>query len=208
MPKQHIIEAGESTESVAWDNGHFWETVWNDGGNADLKQRRQDPNILEEGDVLVVPDRRPKQEPGATDLRHRFRRKGVPSMLRVRLLDQDKPRAGVRWILKFGRKSISGATDAEGWIKCPIMPDVTDGSLTLETGEVYNFEIGTVRPVKSLRGLQNRLRNLGYYGGAIDGEMSSELSAAIEKFQMHYQLPATGQADEATESKLLELHLS
>jgi hypothetical protein len=208
MAKTHTVRAGDSTESVAYDNGLFWETVWNDPANADLKAKREQPNILEEGDALFVPDKRLKYEPGATDLRHRFRRKGVPSVLRVRLLEYSEPRVGVEYIVRFGDKSISGKTDGDGWVRCYLMPDVEKGSLTLDTGEVYNFEIGTVRPVRSLRGVQNRLRNLGEYSGPIDGEMNDDLRQSLERFQQSQNLPITGAADEATQKALLQTHQS
>jgi N-acetylmuramoyl-L-alanine amidase len=208
MPKTHTIQAGDSTESVAYDYGLFWETVWNFAGNADLKALREDPNILEEGDVLVVPDKRPKDEAGATNQRHRFRRKGVPSVLRVRLLDQGKARVGLGYTLEFGDKKITGQTDGDGWVRCYLMPDVAKGSLTLATGEVYLFDIGTVRPSKSLRGVQNRLRNLGDYSGPIDGQMNDDLREALERFQLRCKLEVTGEADAATEAALRDKHLS
>ena len=208
MPKEYTIETGESTESVAYDNGLFWETVWNYPGNADLKSRREDPNILDQGDVLVVPDKRPKDEPGDTDQRHRFRRKGVPSVLRVQLLDQGKPRTGLAYTVQFGDKKITGKTDGDGWVRCYLMPDVTNGKLTLETGEVYPFDIGTVRPAKSLRGVQNRLRNLGEYSGPIDGHMNDDLRNALEWFQTRMKLKVTGEADAATEAALRQAHQS
>lgn len=208
MPKSHTIEAGQGTESVAYDHGFFWQTVWEFGANSGLRQNRPDPNILEEGDVLVVPDKRAKSEAGATNNRHRFRRKGVPSVLRVRLLDQHKPRVDLGYSVAFGDKQIKGRTDDDGWIRCFLMPDVTQGVLTLETGEVYRFDVGTVRPVKSLRGVQNRLRNLGYYWGPIDGQMNDELRDGLSHYQAKQELPVTGEADAATIAALRSGHQS
>ena len=206
MPKQHTIEGGDSTESVAYDNGLFWETVWNHPQNARLRELRKEPNILEEGDELFVPDKRIQQKSGSTDARHRFRRKGVPSLLQVRLLDQDKPRVGIGYKIAFGKRSLSGKTDGDGWIRVHLMPDVTEGVLTLATGEVYTFDIGTVRPMATLKGVQGRLRNLGFFHGPIDGEMSDALQEALRLFQLDQQLTASGEADAATRAKLLEVH--
>ncbi|MGH9668246.1 MAG: peptidoglycan-binding domain-containing protein [Bryobacteraceae bacterium] len=208
MPKRHTIQAGESVESVAFDNGLFWETVWDFPANAELRKLREDPNILEEGDVLTVPDKRPKEEPGAANNRHRFLRKGVPSTLQVRLLDQDKPSASMGYTIRFGDKSVSGKSDGDGWVKCYLMPDVAEGTLTLETGEIYAFTIGTVRPHNSLRGVQNRLRNLGYYAGPIDGQMSEETAEALRSYQLKSGLPVTGESDDATRRALADMHQS
>jgi hypothetical protein len=90
LPKKHTAQAGESVESIAFDNGFFSDTIRN-GGNSSLRTARE-PNILEEGNVVEIPDKRPKTPSEPVDQRHHYRRKGVPSVLRVRLLDQNKPR--------------------------------------------------------------------------------------------------------------------
>ncbi len=136
MPKKHTAQAGESVESIAFDNGFFWETVWNYGANSALRAARE-PNILEEGDVVEVPDKRPKTLSEPVDQRYRYRRKGVPiRSSRSPFLDQNKPRPNVPYTVTVGEKVISGTTDADGWVRCYLMPDVETGVLRLpETDE-------------------------------------------------------------------------
>ena len=56
MPKLRAIADGDSVESVALDNGLFWQSVWNHPENAALRKLRKDqPNILEEEDQLFLP---------------------------------------------------------------------------------------------------------------------------------------------------------
>jgi N-acetylmuramoyl-L-alanine amidase len=87
MP-DHTVTQGECISSIAERYGLFWETVWNHPNNAELRQQRENPNVLRPGDVVFVPERREKLESGATDTRHRFLKKGVPAKLRLRLLKE------------------------------------------------------------------------------------------------------------------------
>jgi len=89
MPREHKVRQGECISSIAGKYGHFPETIWNDPANAQLKSKREDePNILYAGDVVVIPDKRLKEESGATDERHRFVKKGVPVQFRLRLMER------------------------------------------------------------------------------------------------------------------------
>ena len=77
--------------SVAFERGFFWQTLWDHPNNARLKQTRKDPDVLLEGDILHIPDKREKQESAATRRHHRFRKRGTPAKLRLVLLRPKKP---------------------------------------------------------------------------------------------------------------------
>ncbi len=92
MPTDYQVKSGDCISSIAFNHDFFWETLWNHGANSELKSKRKDPNILEEGDVVHIPDLRFKQESGATEQRHRFKLKGVPAKLHLRFLKpKDQP---------------------------------------------------------------------------------------------------------------------
>jgi len=77
------VNRGDSIPSLAHDNGHFWETLWNHPQNADLKRRRRTPNILNPGDEVFIPELRLKTVSKPTDATHKFERKGVPAKIRM-----------------------------------------------------------------------------------------------------------------------------
>jgi hypothetical protein len=86
----HIVKQGDCITSIAKSYGFFWETIWNHGDNAQLKQDRGDPNVLNPGDKVVIPDKQKKEESRGTEARHKFILKGEPAKLRLRLTRDKK----------------------------------------------------------------------------------------------------------------------
>jgi len=93
--KTHKVRQGECISSIAHRYGHFWETIWNDAKNANLKALRKDHNVLLPGDILHVPPIRSKETSIATQQTHRFVRKGVPAKLRLRFVAEPVHEIGI-----------------------------------------------------------------------------------------------------------------
>jgi Putative peptidoglycan binding domain len=209
MPTRHTVSLGDCISSIAFRYGFFPDTVWNHADNAELKRTRQDANVLRPGDLVVVPDLRQKEVSKATEKRHRFRRKGVPDVLRLRILDQnDQPVANRPYVLEIDGKSFRGSTGGDGAIEQAIPPDASEGHLTLENWAIkYNLNLGHLEPVSTVAGVQKRLNNLGYECGD-SGELDEGTRLALRKFQMANQTRVTGEPDRATQDKLKEVHRS
>jgi N-acetylmuramoyl-L-alanine amidase len=206
MP-DYRVKQGECISSIAQRHGFFWETIWNHPNNAELKQRRGDPNVLYPGDVLFIPEKEEKQESGATEQRHRFRLKGVPAMLRIRLMDNDEPRGDESYTLEIDGELLSGTTDDDGNIEQPIPPDASRGRLLVgEAQDEYLLDLGRIDPIGEISGVQARLNNLGFDCGEVDGVLGPRTKAALREFQANYGLTDSGTADQATRDKLLEVH--
>ncbi len=223
MPQDYTAQQGDCISSIAYENGFFPDTLWNDPSNADLKQKRKNPNVLMGGDVVHIPDLTPKQESGATGSQYKFKKKGVPEKLNITLLDSDhKPRANLAYKMVIDGNWRSGTTDGNGKITESIPPNAKAGKLifpapqsTSGTGssksaapknQVMILQLGALNPISEVSGIKSRLANLGLYKGPIDDNLDGPTKNAIRSFQAKKGLPQTGNPDDATKAQLQQLH--
>jgi N-acetylmuramoyl-L-alanine amidase len=196
MPN-YTVQQGDCVTSIADRYGLLWTTVWNHPSNGGLRQLRKDPNVLYPGDQLFVPDLDPKQADCATNQKHPFVKKGAPAKVKIRLLDQDQPRAGVAYQLEIDGALKSGVTDSDGYVQQPLPPGAQRGKLSVGDGatkDVYEIQFGALDPFDTDSGVRSRLLSLGYGG--------DDMKAAIQAFQKKEGMQVTGEMDAATQSRL------
>lgn len=209
----HKVEIGDCMSSIAEKYGFFWQSLWDLPENSKLKNKREDPNVLLPGeDEVFIPEKRIKEVSKPTNEVHKFRCKTTPAKLRVQFMEDGQPRANVVYVLKVDGKVVSkpGAkTTSSGIIECSISPLAEQGVLTLGEGDEkveYTLRLGYLNPETELTGVKQRLRNLGFYQGTINKELTDETKDAIRAFQASQKLEPTGVADQATADKLRDIH--
>jgi hypothetical protein len=209
MGMSHPVQSGDCVSSIAFENGFFWQTLWDHPNNAELRTLRKDPNVLREGDSVYLPELTPKDVAGASGSRHKFKLKGVPGKLKLRLMLNDKPRANVPYNLTVAGQLLSGQTDADGKIEHFIPPDAKSAQLIIITNgvkEQRNLVLGELDPIETVTGAKDRLANLGYDGGAADDEITEKFKEVLKTFQEDYQLSVSGEYDDATQQQLKKVH--
>lgn len=204
----HTIAQGDCLTELAEQHGLFPKTIWDHERNRDLKRLREDLNILHPGDEIFIPAIRIKSEDRQTEQRHRFKRKGVPAKLRVRLMALEEPHANTRYEIKIDAIIREGQTDGDGmldeWIPCGAQ--TARVKLFLESREeIYVFDLGNQNPIDEPSGVQQRLKNLGF-ACEETGAWDEQTKAALKSFQNRYELDPTGNFDSSTRGKLLEIH--
>lgn len=205
MPRKHILQPGETLAGLAFEQGLLPETVWNHPENAALREARKQAQSIAVGDTVFIPDRTEKAVSVSTGRHHVFRYKAARVPYRLTLQNPDgSPRAGAEYTLLVDGEHFEGRLDATGTLTHAIRPDASLGKLSVygrsSVPEVYWLRIGHLAAVTTERGVRARLGNLGY--PADTGTQS--LNEALRRFQAAHGLPTTGEADSATQAKLLE----
>lgn len=201
MARQHIAAPGESIDTIAERYGLAPEPLWQH--NAELRQRRRNRNTLEPGDVVSIPDVNARQVKVATGRRHRFRRKGVPWKLKLRLVDGKGPRKSTKYTIELDDGTLlEGKTDDQGVLERFVPVGAKEGTLRIGQDE-YVLRLSRLPPSDSVEGVRARLVNLGLLHPSADTEA---VSAALALFQRQNELTDTGQLDDETRQKLELLH--
>jgi N-acetylmuramoyl-L-alanine amidase len=203
----HTVSQGECLSSIAAMYGYDVDTIWNFAGNASLKQERKSPNLLLPGDEVQLPEKELKQESGATQQRHRFRVKGVPAKLRIRVQRNGLPIANANWKAQLGGQWQEGKTDGDGLLELTLSPLCDAGLLRMEDGTEFQLLLRELDPLETVSGVQGRLNNLGYAAGPITGVVDPITEDAIKAFQADYPpLEINGTIDSKTRDKLKEIY--
>ena len=102
-------------------------------------------------------------------------------------------------------KQIESCFNADGTVKGDYTPPATVPSPGTSSSTSATIPTRILRPGDSgddVRSVQNRLRELGYYTGALDGKYGSGTTTAVLQFQLKNGLKADGKAGSATNVKL------
>ena len=215
MPSTHVVEQGEHLSSIADQYGFTdYDVIWSDPNNADLKASRVNPNVLQPGDSLYIPDKQGKDESGATTQRHVFKLKQDKLMLRLIVEDAyEKPLAGAPCTLSVGQAKTSLTTDGKGKLEQQIQPTAASGTLVLQTSETpfqdepLSIGIGELDPLDSLAGQAARLNNMGYFAGTPKTADDPDFESAVEEFQCDQSIvPVDGKLGPQTQAKLKQIY--
>lgn len=213
------VQMGDCLSNIAFQKGFAPDTIWQDGGNAELRAQRKSLHILLPADQLTIPKKRRRDISIAAGQRAILQLVAVPEILRMRFLTYtQKPRAGVEYLLQITRADgepvadRKGQTDADGFLEEPIPPNAISGEVWLGTGvnrEEIPIQLGHVNPIDDVRGTQSRLMDLNYLTDEDEaGELGEKTRAALKTFQFEHALPITGERDDATLAKLEAMFLS
>jgi N-acetylmuramoyl-L-alanine amidase len=214
----HTVAPGEHLASIARKYGFSsYKAIWDHAQNAELKRKRQNPNVIAPGDRLFIPDKEQKQEEASTEQKHRFTLRADKLKLRLVVHDASaSPIANAECELRVGNQRVELTTDDTGKLEQDITPGDEIAFLTVKDPSSPNLEIliplkiGHLDPVEEESGQRARLINLGYLSAPAAGESPDDgamkLLAAIEEFQCENGLSVDGKCGPVTQAKLKQVH--
>ncbi len=219
MATHHTVEQGEHLSGIALKYGFVdYRTIWNHPENAELKKKRENPNVLFPNDRLFIPEKGVKEFSRSTEKQHRFKLLTKPLRLRIRLeKGYDTPIANTKCELIVESEVKKLTSDGKGQIEDRISKTAESATLIIKDTLIFKgqkvpfdiqvpVKIGHLDPVEERSGQQARLTNLGYYRGPTDETDEAELLSAIEEFQCEHNLTVDGKCGPKTQAKLKEVH--
>lgn len=207
---RYVVRAGDCTASIGRQFGLPWKTIWDHPANAELKRLREDPGVLQPGDVVEVPERQRRYEQARTGTSARFVLTLPPVELRLRLQASGVARSGKDYVLELEDGSLrEGKTDGDGCVIEQVPASARRVTVRMEIPgmgkEEYVVKLGHLDPISDVRGLQQRLTNVGFQC-SVTGELDGDTGHALALFQEQEGLEVSGAPDDATRSRLLEVH--
>lgn len=210
MP-EHTVSQGETLEHVARSQGVPMRAILDAPENRELFASRR-ANQLAEGDVLFIPELEPKFSDVGTNAIHTFVLRPRRLRLRVQFLRGGAPRAfePCRLCVDDGEE-IDTQLDEAGWLVTEVNPEAERATLTFfpdtDHAETATLKLGHLDPVTEVRGIQQRLNNLGFDCGEEDADAAERTEAALQAFSIaHQDGPPSSRPDDPNNHELLVNH--
>jgi len=121
MAINYQIKLGDCIFCIIHELNLLPDTVWKHSNNALLREKRQEMKRLLPGDVVFIPDVRPKEVSEPTNQVHKFQMKGEKHLhwIEIELVgDDDKPIPNKKYKVVLPDGSIKeGNLDQNGWAR-------------------------------------------------------------------------------------------
>jgi N-acetylmuramoyl-L-alanine amidase len=217
MTRIHTVEQGECLSSIARRYGlASWQTIYNHPDNEDFRKLRENPNIIQPGDRVAIPDPEPKSLDAPTQNRNRYRVGAEPTYLRLNVLrDIGGEGSTGRYVLEVEGLSepMEGELGDRGAIDVVVPASASRARLRLfDAGsgacvETLNLHIGELDPVDELSGVQARLNALCFDCGPVDGRWGPKTERGVRRFQRSLDIADDAERyGQATLDRLVEIY--
>jgi hypothetical protein len=212
MPS-HTVQQGESIDSIARQHKVRADAIWDAPENRELRERRRhDARVLFENDEVFIPVVEPKRVAASTGRYHEFVHAVRLAPVRIRFTSASGATRNVpcKVTADSHGEEFDAFVESDGILRLEVPPETTqlDVRLWPDTAaeRAYCFKLRHLDPVDEIRGVQQRLNNLGFRCGEPDGSLNDPTRAAIRSYQRSHGLEVSGEVDAATTDSLRRNH--
>lgn len=207
MAQNYVVQAGEHLSGIAEQFGFDnVETIWNDSANDHLREARESPEQLLEGDVVVIPDKQAMVVQRATGSSYDFQVHLETLKVKLRLLGFDgEPLASAACRLEVSSRELEATTDGDGSVEFEVWRTDQEALLVTDAGS-FPLRLGHLDPVSETSGVEKRLINLDYLDGPVGGSEPAVFQQAVARFQSENDLEASGAVDQDTLDALVKAY--
>ncbi|MGF6516713.1 type VI secretion system secreted protein VgrG [Pseudomonas sp. BT76 TE3572] len=122
--------------------------------------------------------------------------------------------AGQPYVLEVDGVTYKGTTSADGFVDQPVPPSAKKGKLTFypfgteSQPWIWELDLSAQSDASDIKGLQSRLKNLGFYNGKIDGENGPKTKYATRCFHRSCELTDKDYLSATDIKRLQEQHIA
>ncbi|AEI65632.1 peptidoglycan-binding domain-containing protein [Corallococcus macrosporus] len=204
---EHVVQPGEGVDKIALQWGLLPETIWDAPQNGALRARLRRRNQLIPNDTLYIPPREALTFQASTGCHYVLRFNGGLSRLRLRLAVGFEPQDGIPYLLEVPDAPTQQGTTKDGYIDTVVPTRTTRVTLVLDQGALrIDLPVDTLLPLTDDRGVQQRLRNLGFPCESSDGTFDDAAKAVLHRFRSGLSLPHSDVIDDDVRGALYSLH--
>jgi N-acetylmuramoyl-L-alanine amidase len=215
--KPYVIREGDHLERIAAAIGADAKTIWNLADNAPLRKVRKDYNVLLAGDIVYLPQVERKWLSVDVGSKNEFVATVPSCTVTHTFTSNGQPLANQKYTLVGLPAPVDPkTTDGSGTATFDVPIDTERVRVVFDGGQSFLLNVGHLDPANEPSGCAQRLVHLGYLGAGPDDaenakyvttdEARAWVSFALASFQTDQGLPSTGQLDDATVAKLVQVY--
>jgi hypothetical protein len=210
---KHLVEPGDTLPSIAREHGFTTHKVLKaHPENAELMKLRPNPNVLNPGDEVFVPELEAKSLDAATGRKHVFEAAREELVLRVKVLDLNREQLHDTCFYQDEFQTTIMPEKAEAY-EVSIDSRVRKARMRIAGPDpavppvIVDLDVGGLNTVDDAEGQQDRLNNLGYFAGfSRQSVVTQQFKWAVEEFQVDHKLSVDGVCGPATQKELTKRH--
>jgi len=182
-------------------------------GNYELDPGHCKLTLTDGEEVASAADVAPAAEPTASAAEAAPSTSDVPPISATETTDPSPIKLRFK-LLDLAANPVSGAsvtvagssltTDGDGMVEAEVADGASSVTATLPSGDI-GLAVGSLDPSADTS-WKARLFNLGFLWDPSADDTDDEMAIALQDFQAQYQIPLSGQADDATKAKLVEVY--